>query len=210
MIRFVLLFGLFSFSGCDDDASTSSDMHALASDMSTVCTAKTDGGKLGGPVGDSMDSHCIVGGAIAPTTVNMSSCMTDAAADSGAGDYGDTMYGTTGYDDDCKYLVSFTVDPVCENEEMTFTVTAKYATNLSMPVTGAKIQAEVETVDLTHPTPSIPSSTESTTTPGTYTITPIKFDRSGRWLIRFHLFEDCSDALDDSPHGHAAFFIDVP
>jgi hypothetical protein len=28
--------------------------------------------------------------------------------------------------------------------------------------------------------------------------------------VRFHFYEDCLDLLPDSPHGHAAYFIDVP
>jgi len=36
------------------------------------------------------------------------------------------------------------------------------------------------------------------------------FDKSGRWVVRFHFFESCSDVPDDSPHGHVAFYIDVP
>jgi len=30
------------------------------------------------------------------------------------------------------------------------------------------------------------------------------------WTVRFHLFEECSDAPADSPHGHGAFFFTVP
>jgi hypothetical protein len=36
------------------------------------------------------------------------------------------------------------------------------------------------------------------------------FDQSGRWVVRFHYFETCSDVPEDSPHGHVAFYIDVP
>ena len=47
------------------------------------------------------------------------------------------------------------------------------------------------------------------TSPGTYTYGPIRFDASGKWTVRFHLYEDCVDG-DTSPHGHAAFFVTVP
>jgi len=52
-----------------------------------------------------------------------------------------------------------------------------------------------------------PKTTEAPT--GTYTISPIRFPKAGRWVITYHLFEDCMD-LEDSPHGHASFYIDVP
>ena len=47
------------------------------------------------------------------------------------------------------------------------------------------------------------------TTPGRYTIANARFLNSGRWTVRFHFHELCADTLDDSPHGHAAFFVDV-
>jgi hypothetical protein len=28
--------------------------------------------------------------------------------------------------------------------------------------------------------------------------------------VRFHLHENCSDVPEDSPHGHAAFYVSVP
>jgi hypothetical protein len=31
----------------------------------------------------------------------------------------------------------------------------------------------------------------------------------GKWSVRFHIREDCLDGAD-SPHGHGAFFINVP
>jgi hypothetical protein len=35
-------------------------------------------------------------------------------------------------------------------------------------------------------------------------------EEAGRWVIRFDYFANCSDLPEDSPHGHAAFYIDVP
>ena len=46
--------------------------------------------------------------------------------------------------------------------------------------------------------------------PGTYVVGPIVFPRSGRWVFRFHFDENCLDLAPDSPHGHAAFWVDVP
>jgi len=46
--------------------------------------------------------------------------------------------------------------------------------------------------------------------PGVYSVGPVRFDQAGRWTVRFHFFETCLDAREDSPHGHAAFYVDVP
>ena len=32
----------------------------------------------------------------------------------------------------------------------------------------------------------------------------------GKWTVRFHFNEICCDVNSDSPHGHAAFFVNVP
>jgi hypothetical protein len=39
---------------------------------------------------------------------------------------------------------------------------------------------------------------------------PIVFDQPGKWVVRFHFFENCDDLVEDSPHGHAAFYVQVP
>jgi hypothetical protein len=129
--------------------------------------------------------------------------------------YGTTMYGTSGDDDDCKYHVSYFVGGICEDESVYFVVTAAYKMG-GKPLTGANPLAEVCLND-THIGPpkidSIPPQglqTAKESPPGTYTIGPIQFDQSGRWTVRFHFYENCYDTLDDSPHGHAAFFMDVP
>ena len=38
----------------------------------------------------------------------------------------------------------------------------------------------------------------------------VVFNGPGEWTVRFHIHEECADLLPDSPHGHAAFHIDVP
>jgi hypothetical protein len=52
--------------------------------------------------------------------------------------------------------------------------------------------------------------TETPAGSGAYTIGPVVFDQPGLWTIRFHLHENCADLLPDSPHGHAAYYINVP
>jgi hypothetical protein len=158
------------------------------------------------------DTHC-QGTAAQPT--NQASChpvldMSGPPPDmAGSSDnpYGDTLYNSEGNDDDCKYHVKFTVTPVRKSSQVTFTVTA---TNLvtMQPVTGANVTPEVFLSD-THPAPNSGSST-SESPPGTYTVGPVLFDASGMWTVRFHFFESCTDALNDSPHAHAAFYINVP
>src|SRR5262249_6744646 len=93
------------------------------------------------------------------------------------------------------------------NEPVTFTVNANHLSD-GQPATGAKTVIEAFLTPL-HPAPNSGQTTMEPT-PGKFVIGPVIFDQSGRWTIRFHLFEECSDALQDSPHGHVAFFVDVP
>ena len=161
----------------------------------------------GGPVTAAPDSHC---GATVQTT-SQTSCHPDGgvvAVDGGGGTgYGATMSNASGDDDDCKYHVSWTSSPVCEASGVTFTVTATNKTDGS-PVAGADIVAEVF-LSVTHPAPTaVVHTTEGPA--GTYVTEPVKFDAPGQWTIRFHLFDSCDDTLEDSPHGHAAFYVEVP
>lgn len=97
--------------------------------------------------------------------------------------------------------------PICENSGVTFKVVATNKTDGS-PLTGAGTLAEVYLSD-THPAPN----SHQTTSEGsscTYTIGPILFDAPGKWTVRFHFHAECADLLPDSPHGHAAFYVDVP
>lgn len=113
-------------------------------------------------------------------------------------------------DDDCKYRVRFENTCVAVNEPVTFTLslTRKFD---GMPGAGTTPAfPEVFFADeVTHISPST-NITAVEGPAGTYDIGPIVFDRSGRWVIRFHYFENCSDLTADSPHGHVAFYIDVP
>lgn len=133
------------------------------------------------------------------------------------GEYGSTMYGTEGDDDDCKYHVTYTASPICENNGTYFVVKASYLAKAGSPVTGASTFAELcFEGDATHVTPGIdarpPNGKQQVVEgpPGTYTIGPVQFDESGQWTVRFHFNEFCCDVAADSPHGHAAFHITVP
>lgn len=167
-----------------------------------------DGGSCqGGPVSGDADTHCgSTKQATGACTPESAADAAAAAADAGADDYGDTLYNTEGDDDDCKYHVKYTVTPVCDAGGATFTVTTTSKVDGS-PVTGADAYIEAF-LDETHiAPPSNPKTTEKAD--GVYEIGPIKFDAPGRWTVRFHFFGDCADA-EDSPHGHAAFFVDIP
>jgi hypothetical protein len=134
----------------------------------------------------------------------------DDGGDGGGGttsDYGPTLYNAEGDDDDCKYHVTWTSTAVKENVGVTFDVTAIRRAD-GQPATGADVVLEVY-LTLTHPTPSLDiRSTESAG--GNYKVGPVIFDQPGVWTVRFHFYETCSDEPEDSPHGHAAFRVNVP
>ena len=180
----------------------------------TSCTKTVTnaGGDFYGPE----DMHCID-----PTSGQMITQQTDQSVcqerpDAGPPqpdaavpepEYGATMFNADGFDDDCKYHVSWTSNPIFENTDVYFTVVATTTVD-GKPATGANIYDEAYLDDQHEAPPTTQSAVESP--PGTYKIGPIQFDKPGAWTNRFHLHEDCLDLLDDSPHGHAAFYIDVP
>ena len=157
------------------------------------------------------DTHC---GSRAQAT-DPAVCHETPPADAGPPDsdggaqseFGATMDGTEGDDDDCKYHVKWSATGVTTNQNVTFHVTATKKTDNS-PLTGANPYAEIF-LNSTHPAPNSPSITTETS-PGNYDIGPWQFDASGAWTVRFHFFADCSDLEDASQHGHAAFFVTVP
>lgn len=153
----------------------------------------------------------------------------DGAADGAGGaadcnrlhdaDYGETEYNSSGDDDDCKYAVSWTSTPVRKGDPITFTVTAtSKSTGLPLERIDAQPASELALsrvepyipCDPTHFPPASDLKAKITeTAPGVYTVGPIVLDESGRWVVRFHFYESCLDS-EKSPHGHAAFFVDVP
>jgi len=168
-------------------------------------------GPAGGAVSGLADAHCA---GVTPIVVNAASCHpavvpTDPPP---AEDDAPVLYNAEGDDDDCKYHVKFTSTSVRLNEAATFDVTATLLASPGTPATGANITIESYLSDnLFHVLSSLPpNAAESPAGSGHYKVTPVKFDASGRWVLRFHLHEDCSDLTDDSPHGHVAFYIDVP
>jgi hypothetical protein len=173
---------------------------------------------VGGPVTGALDNHCV---GVDPIVVSQASCH-PAASDAGvaepdaaAGDdaaapepEAPVLYNAEGDDDDCKYHVKIMVTAAKQGQNATIQVTLTYLAD-GMPATGAAIEFESYLADNdTHVLPNGTKTSEKAGT-GVYTLSPVKFDASGRWVFRLHFFHSCSDALEDSPHGHAAFFIDV-
>jgi hypothetical protein len=139
-------------------------------------------------------------------TTPMADC---AGKQSGGGDFGPTQCNSAGDDDDCKYHISWTSSAIRKDTDVTFNVTATQLFD-NAPATNADIQIEAFLTD-THPTPSLNiGNTESPAGSGKYSVGPVRFDASGMWTVRFHLHENCSDVPEDSPHGHAAFYVSVP
>jgi len=119
--------------------------------------------------------------------------------------YGDTMYNAGGDDDDCKYHVTWTATPVCQGPDVTFSLELVAIADGS-PASGANPRLEAF-LNETHPALDTDEQSRETSA-GNYSVGAVQFDASGRWTVRFHFFETCSDG-PDSPHGHAAFYVDV-
>lgn len=166
----------------------------------------------GGPVMGAMDAHCKSDGGDMIQPTDPASChpppdagmtMDDAGMD---GMYGETMNGSEGDDDDCKYHLKWSSTDVCRGGDVTFTLTVTRKAD-GMPATGANPYTET-VLPPAHLAGGNPTTKE--TMPGVYTIGPVRFDQPGKWYVRFHLYGDCEDTLDTSPHGHAAFYVSVP
>jgi hypothetical protein len=179
-----------------------------------------DGGECiggDGAVAGTADTHCVAeDGSEIAQVIGMCATGGEAAEEGEEHEHEEgeedhpILTGREADDDDCKYHVRFENTCVAVNQPVTFTLslTRKFD---GMPGAGTMpAYPEVYLADdLTHISPSL-NITASEGPAGTYEIGPIVFDRSGRWVIRFHYFEDCSDLPEDSPHGHVAFYIDVP
>ena len=220
------LFLLAALSGLSFTASCSSD-------STSTTPAAAGASAVGGPVTGPRDAHC---DGRTPVTVDPAACDTPegegaggASGDEPAGgeggsdcnqthddEYGATLPNSEGDDDDCKYHASWTSTPIRLNEDVTVTVTTS---NL---LTGDGLEAlsdsklpltRVEVYQPCDPNRFGPIQNSKATfeevSPGVYTGGPLRFDQPGRWVVRFHFYEQCLDG-EGSPHGHIAFFVDVP
>ena len=215
--------------------SSSSKGEGASSPQPAAITCAAPGAPVSGPA----DMHC---GTMVQAT-DLASCQSDASAPEGddaapdaadAGDaaaadlvtdggptgdcepdeFGPTMYGYQGSDDDCKYDVKWSSTDICEGSGgngVYFTVSATKRVD-GTPLTGAAPYIEaVQGCQYPVANPAPPAMTETSEgPPGTYKIGPIIFNRPGVWVVRFHFYGNCADVLPTSPHGHAAFFVNVP
>jgi hypothetical protein len=193
---------ILSFAGCGDDTTTTpgADMAATVADLaSMMCT--------GGPVAGPLDRHCYDDGGSNFISVDPTMCTIDAGADNGG--FGDTMNNSAGNDDDCKYFVSFTTSGgICKGSGVYFTTSLKDSIMMQPVPHATNVRPEVFNTTTMAPVNTSTSMT-SETAAGVYKIGPITFPSSGGYTVRFHFFENCTDT-PSSPHGHAAFFINVP
>ena len=176
----------------------------------------TPAGPAGGPVMGAADMHCKLGdGGMKVQETRTASCH-PAPVDAGASDggaspdtnpYGPTVFNAESDDDDCKYHTKWTASPIYQNTDVTFTLVGTVLAD-GKPLSGAAPYTEIF-LDETHPAPPTKAATTETS-PGSYTMGPVRFDKPGKWTVRFHVFGDCVDLNDDSPHGHIAFYVNVP
>ncbi|MES1173409.1 MAG: hypothetical protein ABUL62_03695 [Myxococcales bacterium] len=214
-------------------------LSAVGCSSSDDATPAPATGPVGGPVSGPENDRCVGEpvGVSDPAACLVPGGDEDAAGgapgeDEGAGgapstdcnlthddEYGDTLYNSAGDDDDCKYLVSWTSTPIRKGESVTFTVTATSKAS-GEPLERIPDQKADEVAlsrvepylpcDPTHFPPAIDAKAAiKEASPGVFTVGPLVFDESGRWVVRFHFYEECVDS-ETSPHGHAAFFVDVP
>jgi hypothetical protein len=199
-----LLLGLLSVQGCGGSSPSSAPSGGAVSGAVDVHCKNSDGTMKVVQIGECVSTQA----SAAPADDGGSA---DASEEAGGGDnpeYGVTLYNSEGNDDECKYHASFTVTPVRVNEGVTFSLKVNRLKE-GTPATGSQqAEAEVFLTD-THPAPEVGTVKESPAGSGTYVFGPIKFDMSGRWTVRFHLFDNCAES-EDTPHAHIAFFVDVP
>lgn len=182
--------------------------------LALACSAPSDRvtqGTAGGAVSGAADTHCLgdagrIAVATHPAACDPGPGATGADATS-APAFGDTRFNHEADDDDCKYHVSWSSTPIRRAEDVSFELTASRTVD-DQPAVGAAPWAEVY-LDSTHPAPNTMQEGEEES-PGLYRVGPIRFDAPGIWTMRYHLYSDCVDLSADSPHGHVAFYVEVP
>ncbi len=166
----------------------------------------------GGAVSGMTNDHCNADGGDPVIVVDPAACHAEAGPpDPDAGPpkplYGKTLFNSEADDDDCKYRVQWSSTPICRDANVTFTVTLTKKGD-GKPAVAAHPYAELVLLP-SHTAPNTGAMSQEPM-PGVYTIGPHKFDQPGQWYVRFHFYGECEDNVDESPHGHVAFFLNVP
>lgn len=122
----------------------------------------------------------------------------------------EVRYNDRAADDDCKYDASFSTSCLTLNAPVTLTLKLRQRTTGDLGQGASPDSPEIYLANNPqHISPSLGiTATEGPS--GQYAIKGVVFDVPGRWVVRFHYFEECSDVSADSPHGHVAFYLDVP
>jgi hypothetical protein len=226
----LLALALLLLAGC-----SSSGSGAAATLANGVVPGPVDAHCENRPLGVSDPSICLVSGASpAPNSASGSGGADSGASPSGAAGlgaagadcnlshdsgYGDTLYNASGADDDCKYDVTWSATAIQKNQPFTLTVTATNKTTgapldtITDQAPGKPALSRIEPFMPCEPSHLAPTSDyEAPVTrldPGKFSVGPVVFDESGRWVIRYHLYEECLNNVT-TPHAHIAFFVDVP
>ncbi|MEI9939526.1 MAG: hypothetical protein WDO69_20085 [Pseudomonadota bacterium] len=192
-------------------------------------------GAVGGPVLGAEDAHCVGQPAVEVDPATCHGVAPEEGEGGAAGEgeeasaaggsdcnqthdaeYGATLPNSEGDDDDCKYHVSWSSTPIRLNQDVTFTVTTKdLTTDQPLEPLAADDKLPLSRVEVYQPCdlrfgPAQNDRAEfKETAPGVYQGGPFRFDQPGRWVVRFHFYEQCNDG-EASPHGHVAFFVDLP
>jgi hypothetical protein len=207
--------------GCGDSGTGADAGASGASGSGAMCSAKA-GGPVTSP--DGPDMHCIdSGGKVIKQVTSDKACnppadagipepmaMSDEDAGADASEYGPTLYGSEADDDDCKYHVKWTASCIEQNKDVTFKVTVTKKADGTPMTDSAKdpipLDVFLSETHLGDETKLVSKETAS----GVYSAGPIRFDAPGKWTVRFHFRYKCVDLTPDSPHGHAAFYVNVP
>jgi hypothetical protein len=193
---------------------------SIAAALGVACSEDDPGGGAcvggDGAVAGENENHCIENGMPIARPIGM--CVTGAAASAEEEEGTEpeeeeehaVLFGREADDDECKYRVRFENTCVVVNEPVTFTLSL---TRLFDDAPGSGTVPQNPEIFLADDAAHISPSNDIVATEGpsgTYEIGPVIFDRSGRWVVRFHYFDNCSELPEDSPHSHVAFYIDVP
>jgi hypothetical protein len=177
-----------------------------------ICTSFAGASSFAGTGGTGGESTAASGGANAGT----GGIDCNQSHDAG---YGDNLYDSAGDDDDCKYHVSWTSTPVQKGKPFTLTITAtskatgEPLVHIAAQDPGKPALSRIEPFMPCQPSHLAPTADyEAPVTelgPGKFSVGPVVFDESGRWVIRYHFYEECFNNVT-TPHAHIAFFVNVP